>query len=94
MARTDPTLRAWIFLLSEWAVRLAMLVVVPFRRTPSAAFAPPRERSGGVQRLDARGAVVAGLFTRTLAHQRRKRSPGYARSTCPGGCSASASQPS
>jgi cardiolipin synthase len=37
MAWTDPTFLAWIFLLSEWAIRLAMLVVVPFRRTPAAA---------------------------------------------------------
>jgi cardiolipin synthase len=28
---------AWIFYLSEWAIRLAMLVVVPTRRTPAAA---------------------------------------------------------
>lgn len=35
MAWTD--LGAWIFLLSEWAIRLAMLVVVPFRRTPAAS---------------------------------------------------------
>jgi cardiolipin synthase len=37
MAWTDPTWWAWIFFLSEWAIRLAMLVVVPFRRTPAAA---------------------------------------------------------
>src|SRR6516225_4670967 len=37
MVWTDPTLWAWIFVLSEWAIRLAMLVVVPFRRTPAAA---------------------------------------------------------
>jgi cardiolipin synthase len=37
MAWTDPTIWAWIFFLSEWAIRLAMLVVVPFRRTPAAA---------------------------------------------------------
>jgi cardiolipin synthase A/B len=37
MAWTEPTLWAWIFFLSEWAIRLAMLVVVPFRRTPAAA---------------------------------------------------------
>src|SRR5262249_11111842 len=37
MAWTDPTLWAWTFFLSEWAIRLAMLVVVPFRRTPTAA---------------------------------------------------------
>src|SRR6516164_8056437 len=37
MAWTDPTLWAWTFFLSEWAIRLAMLVVVPFRRTPAAA---------------------------------------------------------
>jgi cardiolipin synthase A/B len=34
---TDPTFWAWIFLLSEWAIRLVMLIVVPFRRTPAAA---------------------------------------------------------
>jgi cardiolipin synthase len=28
---------AWIFVASEWAIRLAMLVVVPLRRTPAAA---------------------------------------------------------
>ena len=37
MAWTDPPLWAWIFFLSEWAIRLAMLVVIPFRRTPTAA---------------------------------------------------------
>jgi cardiolipin synthase len=37
MAWTDPTLWAWIFFLGEWVIRLAMLVVVPFRRTPVAA---------------------------------------------------------
>jgi cardiolipin synthase len=37
MAWTDPTLWAWIFFLGEWVIRLAMLVVVPFRRTPAAA---------------------------------------------------------
>jgi cardiolipin synthase len=37
MAWTDPTPWAWVFFLSEWAIRLAMLVVVPFRRTPAAA---------------------------------------------------------
>jgi cardiolipin synthase len=37
MAWTDPTLWAWILFLGEWVIRLAMLVVVPFRRTPAAA---------------------------------------------------------
>ena len=37
MAWTDPISWAWIFFLSEWAIRLAMLVVVPLRRTPAAA---------------------------------------------------------
>ncbi len=37
MAWTDPTLWAWTFFASEWAIRLAMLVVVPTRRTPAAA---------------------------------------------------------
>src|SRR5262245_15785160 len=37
MAWTDPTLWGWIFFASEWAIRLVMLVVVPFRRTPAAA---------------------------------------------------------
>lgn len=37
MAWTDPTWWAWIFFGSEWAIRLAMVVVVPFRRTPAAA---------------------------------------------------------
>jgi cardiolipin synthase len=33
----DPTLWAWIFFVSEWAIRLVMVVAVPFRRTPAAA---------------------------------------------------------
>ena len=33
----DPTTWAWIFFASEWVIRLGMLAVVPFRRTPSAA---------------------------------------------------------
>jgi cardiolipin synthase len=37
MAWTEPTLWAWAFFLSEWTIRLAMLVVVPLRRTPAAA---------------------------------------------------------
>jgi cardiolipin synthase len=37
VAWTDPTWWAWIFFLSEWAIRLVMVVVVPFRRTPAAA---------------------------------------------------------
>jgi cardiolipin synthase len=37
MAWTDPTVWAWVFFFSEWAIRLAMVVVVPFRRTPAAA---------------------------------------------------------
>jgi cardiolipin synthase len=37
MGWTDPSFWAQIFFLSEWAIRLAMLVVVPFRRTPAAA---------------------------------------------------------
>jgi cardiolipin synthase A/B len=37
MAWTDPTLWAWIYFLSEWVIRLTILVVVPFRRTPAAA---------------------------------------------------------
>jgi cardiolipin synthase len=37
MAWNDATLWAWIFFLSEWAIRLIMVVVVPFRRTPAAA---------------------------------------------------------
>jgi cardiolipin synthase len=37
MTWPDPSLWAWIFFLSEWVIRLAMLVVVPFRRTPAAA---------------------------------------------------------
>jgi cardiolipin synthase len=37
MAWTDPTLWAWVFFVSEWAIRLVMLVVVPLRRTPTAA---------------------------------------------------------
>lgn len=34
---TDPPLWAWIFFLSEWAIRLVMVVAIPFRRTPAAA---------------------------------------------------------
>jgi cardiolipin synthase len=37
MPWTEPTLWAWVFFVSEWAIRLAMLVVIPFRRTPAAA---------------------------------------------------------
>jgi cardiolipin synthase A/B len=37
MAWTDLNLWAWVLFLSEWAIRLAMLVVIPFRRTPAAA---------------------------------------------------------
>lgn len=37
MSWRDPTLWAWIFVLSEWAIRLVMLVVVPFRRGPATA---------------------------------------------------------
>src|SRR5262249_25721780 len=37
MAWTDPTFWAWSFYIGEWAIRLVMLVVVPFRRTPAAA---------------------------------------------------------
>jgi cardiolipin synthase len=33
----DPTVWAWAFFLSEWVIRVIMLVVVPFRRMPSAA---------------------------------------------------------
>ena len=33
----DATFWAWIFLLSEWMIRLGMLAVVPLRRTPAAA---------------------------------------------------------
>jgi cardiolipin synthase len=36
-AWTDPTWWAWTFFLSEWTIRLAMLVVIPLRRTPAAA---------------------------------------------------------
>jgi cardiolipin synthase len=37
MAWADPTFWAWTFLVGEWAIRLVMLAVVPFRRTPAAA---------------------------------------------------------
>jgi cardiolipin synthase len=37
MGWTDPIWWAWIFFASEWAIRLAMVIVVPFRRTPAAA---------------------------------------------------------
>jgi cardiolipin synthase len=33
----DATFLSWAFFLSEWAVRLVMLSVVPFRRSPAAA---------------------------------------------------------
>ena len=34
---TDPNFWAWTFFVSDWMIRLAMLTVVPFRRTPAAA---------------------------------------------------------
>src|SRR6516164_6827557 len=37
MSWTEPSLWAWIFFIGEWAIRLTMLVIVPFRRTPAAA---------------------------------------------------------
>jgi cardiolipin synthase len=37
MTWTDPALWAWIFFIGEWVIRLAMVVIVPFRRTPTAA---------------------------------------------------------
>lgn len=37
MAWTDLSSWAWIFLGSEWAIRLIALIVVPLRRTPAAA---------------------------------------------------------
>src|SRR5215470_15225465 len=37
MSWTEPSLWAWIFFIGEWAIRLTMLAVVPFRRTPAAA---------------------------------------------------------
>src|SRR5262249_55453031 len=37
MIGRDATFWAWTFFLSEWAIRLVMLAVVPFRRTPAAA---------------------------------------------------------
>lgn len=37
MTWTDLPLWAWIFFLVEWAIMLAMLVIVPFRRSPAAA---------------------------------------------------------
>jgi cardiolipin synthase A/B len=37
MAWIDLPLWAWLFFVSEWLIRLAMLVVVPFRRAPAAA---------------------------------------------------------
>jgi cardiolipin synthase len=37
MLWTDPTFRAWAFFLSEWVIRLVLLVVVPFRRSPATA---------------------------------------------------------
>ena len=36
MSWTEPSLWAWIFFIGEWVIRLSMLVVVPFRRTPAA----------------------------------------------------------
>ncbi|MFO0947497.1 MAG: phospholipase D-like domain-containing protein [Planctomycetota bacterium] len=37
MAWTDVTSWAWIVFLAEWAIRLGMIVIVPFRRSPAAA---------------------------------------------------------
>jgi cardiolipin synthase len=37
MAWMDPSFWGWSFFIGEWAIRLVMLVVVPFRRTPAAA---------------------------------------------------------
>jgi cardiolipin synthase len=37
MTWSDLTFWSWIFFVSEWAIRLAMVVVVPLRRTPAAA---------------------------------------------------------
>jgi cardiolipin synthase len=37
MRWTDSTVWTWIFVTSEWLIRLVMLVVIPFRRTPAAA---------------------------------------------------------
>lgn len=37
MAWTNLTLWTWVFVISEWTIRLVMLVLVPFRRTPAAA---------------------------------------------------------
>jgi cardiolipin synthase len=37
MAWSTPTFWTWVFFLSEWIIRLAMLVMVPTRRTPAAA---------------------------------------------------------
>src|SRR5689334_15259086 len=36
-SRWGPPQFAWAFFLSEWAIRLVMLTVVPFRRSPAAA---------------------------------------------------------
>src|SRR2546422_7434936 len=33
----NPTFWGWVYVASEWAIRLTMLVVVPFRRNPEAA---------------------------------------------------------
>ena len=37
MVGRDPSFWAWTFEISEWAIRLVMLVVIPLRRTPAAA---------------------------------------------------------
>ena len=37
MSWTDLNFWAWAFYISEWGIRLAMMVAVPFRRTPAAA---------------------------------------------------------
>ena len=37
MAWMHLTFWAWIFFIGEWIIRLVMVVVVPFRRTPAAA---------------------------------------------------------
>ena len=36
-AQIIPHWFTWTFFLSEWAIRLVMLAVVPFRRSPAAA---------------------------------------------------------
>src|SRR5262249_23797453 len=79
MAWIDPTLWTWIFFLSEWAIRLTMLVVVPFRRTPAAERGPRAQSTSpscaagtplnhGLRQHEHRRAGVNHSWDRLVAH--------------------------